>query len=141
MSLIIQGIIAFIFAIFSGISRLISFSVFNLAFSFLLTCMALIVLTKNNVKKLHGQNVLPLIGIAICLYLIYATSMFDKVVGLALILFGIPLYVFFSPKVEMSNLKKMFVSEEAILSRRIERKEKFLANFLRLLHRIYRKIR
>jgi amino acid transporter len=141
MSLIIQGAIAFTFAIFSGISRLISFSVFNLAFSFLLTCLALIVLTKNNVKKLYGQNILPLIGIAICLYLIYSTSMFDKVVGLALILFGIPLYVLLSPKVEMSNLKKMFVSEEAILSRRLERKEKFLANFLRLLHRIYRKIR
>jgi amino acid transporter len=140
MSLIIQGAIAFTFAIFSGISRLISFSVFNLAFSFLLTCLALIVLTKNNVKKLHGQNILPLIGIAICIYLIYSTSMFDKIVGLILILFGIPLYVLFSPKVEMSNLKKMFVSEEAIFSRRLERKEKFLANFLSFLHRIYRKL-
>jgi len=41
---------------------------------------------------------------------------------------------------DIHHLKKLFVSEEAILSRRLERKERFLANFIRLLHRAYRKI-
>ncbi len=140
-SLILQGTIAFILSIYSDISKLISFSVFNLAFSFLFTCLALVILNKTRGKKLYGQNILPWIGIAICIYLIYSTSMFDKVVGTILILIGIPLYIFFSPKVEISGLKKLFISEEAIISRRLERKEKFLANFVRILHRTYRKLK
>jgi len=138
MALIIQGIISFVFSIFS-ISKLISFSVFNLAFSFLLTCLALIILKKGARKELHGQNILPWIGIGICLYLLYSTSLFDKMVGLALILMGIPIYIFFSPKVDIHHLKRMFLSEEAIIGRRLERKERFLANFVRLIHRIYKR--
>ena len=45
-----------------------------------------------------GQHILPWIGILICLYLLYSTSLFDKVVGTLIILAGIPIYVFFSPK-------------------------------------------
>jgi amino acid transporter len=59
MALIIQMLIAFGLSIFSEITNLISFSVFNLAFSFLLTCLALIVLKKGKEKELHGQNILP----------------------------------------------------------------------------------
>jgi len=45
-ALIIQGIIAFTLANLSTLSNLISFAVFNLAFAFLLTCLALIVLSR-----------------------------------------------------------------------------------------------
>ena len=141
LSLIIQGIIAFAFSIFSGVSGLISFSVFNLAFSFLLTCFALIILTKGREKELHGQKILPWIGVVICLYLLYSTSLFAKIAGGLLILIGIPFYVFFSPKVEIKDMKKMFVSEEAIFERKLERKEKFLANFVRLLHKLFKTLR
>jgi hypothetical protein len=95
-------------------------------------------LTKGKEKELHGQKILPWLGIAICLYLLYSTSMFDKIVGAGLILLGIPFYVFFSPKVDMYHLKKMFLSEEAIFERKLERKEKFLANFVRLLHKLFK---
>ena len=137
MALIIQGVIAFSLSIFGGIAKLISFSVFNLAFSFLLTCLALIVLKKESEKKLHGQDTIPLFGIIICLYLIYSTSMFDKIAGSALIILGVPIYVFFSPKTDIHHLKKLFISEESILERRLEKKEKFLANFMRLVHRVF----
>jgi len=140
MSLLIQGLIAFTLSIISGVSGLISFSVFNLAFSFLLTSLALIILTKGREKELHGQNILPWIGIAICLYLLYSTSLFDKIVGFGLILIGIPLYIFFSPKADIHHLKRLFVSEESILGRRLEKKEKFLANFVRLVHKGFRKL-
>ncbi|TAL46738.1 amino acid permease [archaeon] len=137
MALILQGIIAFALSILSSIAGLISFSVFNLSFSFLLTCLAFVVLKKRKEGKLHGQNILPWLGLAICIYLLYSTTLFDKVIGSMLILAGIPLYVFFSPKVDMHHLKRMFLSEEAILARRLERKEKFLANLMRIVHRIY----
>ena len=140
LALIIQGAIAFVLSIFSGITGLISFSVFNLAFSFLLVCLALIVIKKDRGKELFGQDILPWIGIGICLYLLYSTSIFDKVVGSILIALGIPLYVFLSPKTDIHHLKKLFVSEENVIARRLEKKERFLANFVRLVHRIYKKI-
>ena len=138
-ALIIQGVIAFALSIFSGLSRLISFSVFNLAFSFLLTSLSLLLLTKSGRKeKLYGEKILPWIGVAICVYLIYATTMFDKIIGATMILLGIPLYIFFTPKVEITGMKKLLVSEETLFERRLERKERFLGNFVRWIHRLYK---
>jgi len=91
MALLLQGVIAFALCIFSGLSDLISFSVFNLAFAFLLTCLALLVLGKRKHKKtLHGQRILPSLGIIICLYLITmyllgSTPLYIKIIGIVLI--------------------------------------------------------
>ncbi len=140
MSLIIQGVLAFLLSLVAGISKLISFSVFNLAFSFMFTCLALIVLKKDGAKKLYGQDIIPFLGVVVCVYLIYSVSMFDKIAGSLLIISGIPIYVFFSPKTDMHHLKKLFLSEEAILERRLEKKERFLANFMRIIRRIFAKL-
>jgi len=141
MALTIQGVIAFSLSIYSELSFLISFSVFNLSFAFILTCLALIVLRRNTVKKLYGQQILPWVGIIICIYLILSTSLYNIIIGVMIILIGIPLYVFFSPKTDIYHLKQLFISEEAIFIRRMKRKEKFLSNFLRLLYKLYRWIK
>jgi amino acid transporter len=141
MALIIQGIIAFFLSIFGGIRELISFSVFNLAFSFLLVCLSLIILKKGSEHKLHGQHILPFIGIAICIFLLYSTSLWDKIIGVTIILVGIPMYVFFSPKTDFHHLKELFLSEEAIFTRALEKKEHFLANFVGLCHELYKIIK
>ena len=146
MALLFQGIIAFAFCVFSGLSDLISFSVFNLAFAFLLTCLALIALGKRkHAKKLHGQRVLPIIGIIICLYLITMyllgpTALIIKIIGIIVIVFGIPLYIFFSPKTDIHHLKGLFLSEEAVLLRQFQRTNRFLSHFLVHLHQWYQKI-
>jgi len=138
MSLIIQGLIAFVLSTYSKLADLISFSVFNLAFSFLLVCLSFMVLKKSREKGLHGQNVLPWLGLGVCIYLIYATSLFNIIIGSILILLGMLLYIYFSPKTDIYNLKEFFTSEEAILARNLERKNKFLANFVAIIVRIYR---
>ncbi|MDD1659478.1 MAG: APC family permease, partial [Methanomicrobiales archaeon] len=120
-ALIAEGIIAFLLSMVAGISGLISFSVFNMAFSFLLTCLALTILSRRKKKDLRGQRVLPWAGAAICLYLLVSTSAFDKLAGGLVILAGIPLYVFFSPKTDIYHLKELFISEEAIFVRRMAR--------------------
>lgn len=139
MALIIQGTIAFILSVYAGITNLISFSVFNLSFSFLLVCFALVVLRKESEHQLHGQRILPWIGIGICLYLLYSTSTLDKIIGSIIILSGIPLYVFFSPKVDIHHLRESFLSEESIFARRLEHHEKFLASFIKICYRVFRK--
>ena len=147
MALIIQGIIAFSLSIFSGLSDLISFSVFNLAFAFLLTCLALLILGKRNkLKKLYGQRILPIVGIAICLYLITmyllgSTAWLIKIIGIVAIVLGVPLYVFFSPKTDIHHLKALFLSEEAIFMRQFQGTDRFLAHFLEHLHQGYQKIK
>jgi APA family basic amino acid/polyamine antiporter len=138
MSLIIQAVIAFVLSLFTGIRNLISFSVFNLAFSYLLTCMAAIALQKDR-KKLPGQNFIPLLGIIVCLFLIYATSVLDKIIGFSLILLGIPLYVYFSPKTDINHLKELFTSEEAVLFRTAENQNNFLAHAITHIHRLLEK--
>src|SRR6266571_1175513 len=109
--------------------------------SFLLVSLSFFVLKKKGEKGLHGQRVLPWLGVGICLYLLYSTSLFDKIAGAVLILVGVPLYIYFSPKVEAKDLKSLFTSEEAVLARNLQRRNRFLANLVRLLARAYRRLR
>jgi len=141
IGLAVQGTIAFLLSIYSPITSLISFAVFNLSFAFLLTCLSLIVLTRDTEKQLTGQKFLPWIGVAICLYLLYSTSVFDKVIGTAIILAGVFIYIFFSPKQDIHHLKEMFVTEEGIFLRAMAKRERFLGNFMLLLYRGYEHLR
>ncbi|MDD5419358.1 MAG: amino acid permease [Methanomicrobiaceae archaeon] len=136
-ALAIQGIIAFTLSAISEIPRLISFAVFSLSFAYLLTCLALLVLAGDQDRKLRGQTALPVAGIAVCLYLLVSTPLFDLLSGAAVILAGIPLYVYFSPKTDIRHVKDLIVSEEAIVMRRLEQKNLFLARFVQLLHAAY----
>ncbi len=134
-ALIVQGIIAFALSTFTGLSALISFSVFNLSFSFLLVSLSFSVLKKRGEKGLRGQRFLPWLGVGICLYLLYSTTLIDKIAGSALILLGIPLYIYFSPKTDIHHLKELFTSEEAIVARNLAKKNRFLVNLLRIFAR------
>jgi amino acid transporter len=98
MALIIQGIIAFILSAYGGLIQLISFSVFNLAFMYILVCLSFIVLKKEKETKFIGQRILPYIGIGMCVILIYYTSIWDKIFGTVCILIGIAFYFGYSRK-------------------------------------------
>lgn len=140
MSLIIQAVIALGLSMFSRLSDLISFAVLNLGFSFLLVSLSLAVIRDKKSKKgLRGERVLPWLGVAICIYLIYSTSLLDKLVGATLILLGIPLYVYFSPKTDIHHLKELWTSESSIIGRNLEKKSRFLANFIRLIGQALKK--
>ncbi len=147
MALLVQGVIAFGLCIFSGLSDLISFSVFNLAFAFILTCLALLVLGKRkHEKKLRGQRILPVAGIIICLYLMTmyllgSTALLIKIIGIVIIVCGVPLYVVFSPKTDIHHLKELFLSEESVLLRQFQRTDRFLAHFLVHLKRGINRLR
>lgn len=128
-------------SILSGITGLITFAVFNLSVSFLLTCLALIILQKPAKMTLYGQGILPWLGIIICSYLLYVASLFDKVAGTFVLLLGIPIYIFFSPKTDIHHLKELVFSEEQIFIRRFRRQERFLANLLRLARGAYLQVK
>lgn len=141
MALIIQAVIAFVASLFYGIMNLITFATFNLAFAYLLSSLALLALKKGSRIRLFAQEIIPWAGVAISLYLLYSTSVYDKLLGIFVIFAGVLIYVFFSPKEDIRHLKRLFFSEEAVLARRLEHRDRFLANFIRIAHRLYKKIR
>jgi amino acid transporter len=141
VAIIMEGVIALALAPFSGLSTLISFAVFNLGICYLLVCLSLSVLKKSGERGLPGQRILPWLGVGVSLYLLYSTSLFDKVVGSVVILLGIPIYLYYSKKTDVHELNREFTSEEAVLSMNLQRQNKFLANFVRLLAAAYGKIR
>ena len=140
-ALIVQGGIALALSLFTGLGDLISFSVFNLAFSFLLVSLSFAVIQKKGGKGLYGQSILPWLGVPICLYLLYSAGWVNMIIGSIVVLVGIPLYLYFSPHTDIHHLKDLFTSEEAILARNLERKNRFLANGMRLTSRAIRRIR
>jgi amino acid transporter len=141
VAIILEAAVALLLMPFSGISTLISFAVFNLGICYLLVCFALTVLKKPGEHGLHGQTVLPWLGVAVSLYLIYSTSLFDKLTGSVVVLLGIPVYLYFSRKTDIHELGQEFASEEAVFVKAMERRNKFLGDFFLLLWRAYRKIR
>jgi amino acid transporter len=140
IALIIQAVFAFAASAYAGVTDLISFSMFNLSFSYLLTCLALVALRRKERMNMTGENVLPWLGLAICLYLLYSSTLTEKIIGSIVILVGIPFYVFLSPKVDIHHLKRMFLSEEMVIERKIAMKERFLANLVRHTHKIYKRL-
>ena len=139
MSLILQAVIAFIACIYSGISSLISFSVFTLAFAFLLTSASLIVLQRRSKTKFFGEGLIPIAAILICIYLLWSSGFYEKILGSLFILAGVPIYMNFTTKEDVYHLKKLFLSEESLLERRLSPRNRFLANFIHIIYRVYRK--
>ncbi len=140
-ALIVQGVIAFALSLFSGLGDLISFAVFNLAFSFLLVASSLTVLEKKGEKGLIGQRILPLLGVPICLYLMFSAGWVDILVGSIVVVVGVPLYLYFSPRTHIEHLREFFISEDAILARNLSRRNRFLANGMRILAGLARRFR
>ena len=135
VAIILEGVIAVGLSLFTGISQLISFAVFNLAICYLLVCLSLVVLKREHEQGLHGQNVLPWLGVAISLYLMYSTSLFDKIIGVVLVLAGIPIYLHYCPRYRKEGPTHL-LTEAEVLSLNLQRKNRPLAYLVRLIHRV-----
>jgi len=141
VAVIVEGAVALILMPFTGISQLISFAVFNLGVCYLLVCLSLSVLKQSDERGLRGQSLLPWLGAGISLYLLYSTSLLDKLTGFVVIALGVPIYLYFSKETDARKLRRELGEEESILARNLERQNKFLADLVRLLRRAYGRIR
>lgn len=140
IALLVEGSVAIALSIFSTITQLISFAVFNLGICYLLVCLSLSVL-KNKREALRGQNVLPWVGAAISIYLLYSSSPSDKIVGTILVIAGIPIYLIMSRKTNLRKLPTVLKLEEENFGRNIQRQNAFLANFVRMVAGLIRRVR
>ncbi|MGQ9723397.1 MAG: APC family permease [Candidatus Jordarchaeum sp.] len=141
IGLIIQNVSALVAAIYGNLDLLISSSVLFLSVAYLVTCISAPVLRKKHPqapKGIRGGLILAIIGAACCVFLITQIKPLELLIGAIIFAIGIPIYLFFSPKETLSELK-IFLSRREILKRAWEMEHVFLAHILKHIKRLYRK--
>jgi APA family basic amino acid/polyamine antiporter len=142
LAITIQAITAIIAAIIGNLSMLIATSVFLMATAYVATSASIFSLRKKMKKpqfQLKGGLLIPSLGVIFSLYLILQCTITQIATGIILLFIGIPIYMKYSPKKEMTELKNALLSKEATLRRAYRQEQRFLANLLRYLKRLYRK--
>ena len=147
VSIIIQSVTALVAALlapfFGGLSLLISVSVFFLAIAYLATSAAVFPLRKiNPVPHVYSKSkmVIPVLGIVFSAYLVTQCSLSQIAIGVSLLLMGIPVYIKYSPKKELTEIKQGFVSRQRIFRRIYRQEQVFLAHVLLHLRNFLRRI-
>ena len=125
-AIIIQSAIVLFASLIGNLTQLIIFAAFNLAFVYLATCAAVLTLRarrqtdsdRTYLERLTGP-VIPVSGIILSAFLIYECGISTVAFGIVSILIGIPIYVLYAPRTEITTLKRDFYSSEAILARSV----------------------
>jgi hypothetical protein len=61
-------------------------------------------------------------------------------VGSLLLALGVLIYVKYSPRKELTDLKNLFLSKDSVLMRAYRQENRFLAHLLRHVKRCYRRV-
>jgi len=133
---------AFVASAIGTLTELISASVFLLSFAYLATSASTMLLIRKHPKssmRLRGKKIIPILGMAFSFALMTQVDLHQILISCILLLIGVPVYVFFSPKHELYEVKEALLSREGYLTRAYEQGERFLAYPIRHLKwRIYR---
>jgi basic amino acid/polyamine antiporter, APA family len=84
--------------------------------------------------------VIPVLGIVFSAYLITQSSLSQIAIGVLLLLVGIPIYIKFSPKKELTEVKQSFISEQNIFRRMYRQEHVFLAHVLQHFRKLFRRL-
>jgi hypothetical protein len=93
------------------------------------TCISAILLQAKHEdisKKLIGKKVIPMTGAAFSIVLLLLVAPLQIMISLCLLGVGVPIYIFFSPKQELTEAKEKFLSKEARLRRACRQSKTFL---------------
>jgi amino acid transporter len=143
LGIMIQAVTALVAAIVGNLSMLIATSVFFMAIAYVATSASIFSLRSKGAKAqfhLRGGLLIPSLGVVFSLYLITQCTLTQIALGLVLLSVGVPIYIKYSPKKEISELKEMLLSRESMLKRAYSQEERFLAHLLRHIKRSYRRI-
>ena len=147
-SVIIQSVTALAAALlaplFGGLGLLISVSVFFLAIAYLATSAAVFPLRKKNPvpNVVYGKRnmVIPVLGVVFSVYLITQCSLSQIAIGVVLLAVGIPIYIKYSPKKELTEAKQALLAPQNIFRRIYRQEHVFLAHVLHHLRKFFRRI-
>src|SRR2546426_2619073 len=142
LRLIILCVTAYVASLMGTLSDLISSAVFLLAFVYFATCFSTIFLERMHPRlssELRWKVAIPVVGMFFSVVLMGLVS--PRLIGISLVLLaiGVPIYTFFSPQKELTELKDAFWSPEAISRRAYLQGQRFLAYPLRAIKRLLRR--
>jgi APA family basic amino acid/polyamine antiporter len=141
MGIIIQAVTAFAAAVMGNLSLLIATSVFFMAIAYAATSASIFFLRRKGAKaqfNLGGGSIIPALGVVFSLYLITQCSFTQIATGLVLLLVGVPIYMRYSPKKEMTELKNALISREAVLKRAYLVEGRYLGHVMEHARSLYR---
>jgi amino acid transporter len=118
---------ALVASVLGNLVQLINASVFLLSFVYLATCASAIKFQMRDGTSGRIALVIPILGLLFSLILMLLVDLSQIIVSVLLMIAGLPVYWFFAPKEELPELRKVFLSQEAILRRAYEQGERFLA--------------
>jgi APA family basic amino acid/polyamine antiporter len=143
LGIMIQAITALVAAIIGNLTMLIATSVFFMAIAYLATSGSIFSLHRKGIKAqfhLRGGWVIPSLGVIFSIYLITQCTPTQIALGLVMLAVGVPIYIKYTPKKEIAELKEALLSRESILKRASSQEERFLAHLLWHIKRFYRRI-
>ena len=144
LGIMIQAITALVAAIIGSLNLLIATSVFFMAIAYLATSGSIFFLRRKGIKAqfhLRGGLILPILGMIFSLYLITQCPLSQIALGFVMLTIGVPIYIGYSPKKEIAELKEELLSRESRLRRAANQEERFLAHALWHIKTHYRKRR
>lgn len=144
LGIIIQATTALVASIFGELSMLVASSVLFMAIAYLATSLSIFKLRRKNPKphfSLKGGLLIPTLGAMFSLYLISQCTLNQLSIGSVLLIVGVLIYLKFSPKKELADIKKALVSKDTMLRRTYRQEQVFLAHALRHIKRTYRRLR
>jgi len=142
LGLIVLCLTAYVASLLGGLTDLISSAVFLLALVYFMTCISTILLERKHPRlsrELKGKRVIPVVGAFFSFVLMGLVNPLLIGISLILLAIGVPVYVFFSPRHELQDLKAAFWSAEAISRRAYAEGGRFLAYPLRMIQRFTRR--
>jgi APA family basic amino acid/polyamine antiporter len=143
LGIVIQAVTALVAAIMGGLAMLIATSVFFMAIAYVATSASIFSLRRKGVKAqfhLRGGWLVPSLGAIFSLYLITQCSLTQIALGLILLSVGVPIYMKYSPKREIAELKEALLSSESVMKRAYNQEERFLAHVFVHMKRLYRRV-
>ena len=142
LGIIVTAAAAFI-AANADMTMLIAVSVFLLAVSYFATSASIFFLRRKGLRALfhlRGGLFVPILGTIFSLLLITQCTITQFVLGLVLLAAGVPIYMKFSPKKEIAELKEELVSRESRLRKTYDQEQVLLAHVLHHIKNFYRKV-
>jgi amino acid transporter len=143
LAIIVQGVTALVASLVGNLGTLVAVSVFFLAIAYAATSASIIPLRKEGPKPkfyLRGGNLIPVLGVLFSIYLVTQCTFDQILIGGALLILGVPIYVRYTPKKELTELKEDLLSRDSIIERAFRQEEIFLAHTLLHVKYLYRRL-
>jgi amino acid transporter len=143
LGIIIQAVTALVAAVYGSLEMLVATSVFLLSTAYLATGLSVFWLRKQfpaPQSRWEASSVIPVLGIIFSLFLMSQCTIVQIATATLMLLVGIPIYIKYSPKKELTDTKNALLAREAVLERAYRQEGTFLAHLLRHVKEAYRKV-